>query len=62
MAKIKIKNLSSLTESAALMRCAVFMGGNRHDALRNSAGERDVKIQQRQTTEGTYIFVVKDYQ
>ena len=62
MGKVKVKNLSCLTESAALMRCAFFLAGNEYDAQRDSKGNRDVKIRMVKTTEGTYSFTVKDFE
>ena len=61
MGKVKVKNLSCLTESAALMRCALFLTGNEYDSQRDSDGNQDVKIRLVQTKEGTYSFTVTDF-
>ena len=62
MGKVKVKNLSCLTESAALMRCSLFLAGNEYDSQRDSEGNRDVKIRLVKTTEGTYSFTVTDFE
>ena len=61
MAKIKVKNLSTLSDAAALLRCGLYLSGNEHDSQRDSEGNRDVKIRLVKTTEGTYSFTVTDF-
>ncbi len=61
MGKVKVKNLSCLTESAALMRCALFLSGNEHDSQRDSEGNRDIKIRMVETKDETYSFTVTDF-
>lgn len=61
MAKIKIKNLSTLSDSAALLRCGLYLSGNEYDSQRDSEGNRDIKIRLVETKDGTYSFTVTDF-
>lgn len=61
MAKMKIKNLSTLSDAAALLRCGLYLGGNEYDSQRDSEGNRDIKIRLAKTNDGTHSFTVTDW-
>ena len=52
---ITVKNLSTLTDSAALVRVAMYMNGNKKTAVTNLNGARTIDIEQK-----NMLFTVRD--
>ena len=52
---ITVKNLSTLTDSAALVRVAMYMNGDKKNAVTNLNGVRTIDIEQKKM-----LFTVRD--